>query len=229
MEMNQEDSKELKKHIRKTGTTTVGIVCKEGIVLAADKRGSYGGEGGVSYIASKDEQKIQEVNENIIVTTAGVASDLQKVIKIVRAELKLKELRTKQKPTIKEAANLFSSLVYQNIRQFSVIPGITHFLLAGNDEKGYYLYEINADGYLQDVKDYSATGSGMLQCNPILDSEYKKDISLEEGTKLAKKCINASLKRDPASGDGIDIFTITKDTIKQVVKQEIVAEFKDRV
>src|SRR3989338_3211610 len=228
MEMNQEQTKELTKHVRKTGTTTVGIVCKEGIVLAADKRGTYGGEGGVSYIASRDEDKVQKVNDNIIVTTAGVASDLQKVIKIVRAELRLKELRTKQKPSVKESANLFSSIVYQNIRQFSVIPGITHFLLAGNDQEAYYLYEINADGYLHLVKDYSATGSGMVQCNPILDIEYKESITLDEGIRLAKKCINASIKRDPASGEGLDIFTITKSDIKQVVKQEIIPEFKDR-
>ncbi len=227
MEMNQEQTREIKQHIRKTGTTTVGIVCKEGIVVAADKRGTYGGDGGVSYIASRDENKIQAVNDNIVVTTAGVASDLQKVIKLVRAELRLKELRSRQKASIKEAANLFSSIVYQNIRQFSVIPGITHFLLAGNDDKGFYLYEINADGYLQDVKDYSATGSGMVQCNPILDSEYKKDITLEEGIKLAKKCINASIKRDPASGEGIDVYVVKEKEIRQVVKQEIVPEFKD--
>jgi len=227
METSQENAKEIKNHVRKTGTTTIGIVCKEGIVLAADKRGTYGGEGGVSYIASKDENKIQAVNDNIVVTTAGVASDLQKVIKLVRAELRLKELRSKQKPSIKEAANLFSSIVYQNIRQFSVIPGITHFLLAGNDEGGCYLYEINADGYLQEVKDYSATGSGMVHANPILDSDYKKDINLEEGIKLAKRCINASIKRDPASGEGLDIYIVKEKEIKQVVKQEIVPEFKD--
>jgi len=228
MEMNQEDTKELKKHVRKTGTTTVGIVCREGIVLAADKRGTYGGDSGVSYIASRDEQKVQKIDDNIAVTTAGVASDLQKVIKLVRAELKLKELRTKTKPTIRQAANLFSNIVYQNIRQFSVIPGITHFLLAGFDDGGFYLYEVNADGYLQEVKDFSATGSGMIQCNPILDSDYKSEMTIEEGIKLAKKCINASIKRDPASGEGIDVYAITKDEVKEVLKQELVAEFRDR-
>ena len=191
---------DLKKHIIKTGTTTVGIVCKEGIVLAADKRSTYGGDGGVSYIASKDHDKIQRVNDNIVVTIAGVASDTQRVIKLVRAELRLKELRTKRNPSIQEAANLFSNIVYQNIRQFSPIMSITHFLLSGYDEKGAYLYEISADGLVQEVEDYKSTGSGMVQCNPILDSEYKELMSLEEGIKLVKKCINASMKRDPASG-----------------------------
>lgn len=227
MEMNEDQSKEVKKHVLKTGTTTVGIVCKDGVVLAADKRGTYGGDSGVSYIASKDHDKIYAVNERIIVTVAGVASDTRRVIKLTKAELRLKELRSKQESSIKEVANLFSSIVYQNIRQFSPIMAITQFLLAGYDSEGFHLYQINPDGMLDEVKDYEATGSGMMQSHPILDSEYKKDITLEEGIKLAKKCINASIKRDPASGDGLDIYTVKKDEVKQVVKQEIVPEFKD--
>lgn len=226
--MEQENQKEIKKYVRKTGTTTIGVVCKDGVVLGADKRGSYGGEGGVSYIASKNENKVQEVTDNIVVTTAGVASDLQKVIKIIRAELKLKELKSKRKPTIKEAANLFASVSYQNIRQFSVIPGITHFLLSGYDEQGVYLYDVNPDGFLQKTEEYSATGSGMVHANPILDAEFKQDLTIEQGIELVKKAINASLKRDPASGEGIDIFTIKQGEIKQVVKQEIIPQYKDR-
>jgi len=217
---------DLKNNIRKTGTTTVGIVCKDGVILAADKRGTFGGESGVSYIASWEEDKIQEVNDRIIVTTAGVASDLQKIIKLTRAELKLKELKSKQKATVKEAANLFSTIVYQNIRQFSPILGVTHFLLSGFDREGFYLYDIFPDGYLQKIDKYTTSGSGMIQCNPILDSEYKKNMSMQEGITLAFKCINASMKRDPASGAGIDVYTITKDRIKHEIQQETTSEVK---
>ena len=68
----------------------------------------------------------------------------------------------------------------------------------------------------------------MIQVNPILDSEYTRGLSLQEGIKLALKCINASMKRDPATGDGIDVYTITKQGIKQEIAQEIVMELKDR-
>ena len=219
---------ELKKHIIKTGTTTIGIVCKDGIVVAADKRGSYGNNSGVSYIAGEDQEKIQEVTPEIIVTTAGTASDTRKVIKIVRAELKLKELRSKSKPSIKQSANLFSTIVYQNIRSPSMIPSITHFLLAGFDGEGYHLYDVSADGYLLEIKKYASTGSGMLHVNPILDSDYKENLSIEQGIELAKKCINASIGRDPASGGGIDIYVVKKGEIKPVSKQKAVIEFKDR-
>lgn len=219
--------KEIENHINKTGTTTLGIVCKDGIVVAADKRISFGGDSGVSYIASAKGEKIQEVGANIIVTTAGVVSEIQKIIKLIKAELKLKELKSRSKPTIKQAANLFATISYQNIRQFSTIPGVAHFLLAGFDDSGFYLYDISPDGCIQEIKDYTSTGSGMIHVNPLLDSEYKTHLTIEEGVKLAKKCINASSKRDPASGEGIDIYVVSQDQIKPVSKQRFEISAKE--
>ena len=219
---------ELKKSILKTGTTTIGIVCKEGIVIAADKRASFGGDSGVSYIAGKDQEKIQEVTPNLIVTTAGTASDTRKIIKLVRAELKLKALRSKSKPTIKQAANLFSTITYQSIRQPSMIPSITHFLLSGYDDEGFYLYDIFPDGFLEKKETYSVSGSGMVHVNPILDSDYKKELSVNEGIELAKKCMSASMGRDPATGEGVDIYVVKKDGIKQVVKQKTELQYKNQ-
>ena len=219
---------EIKKHITKTGTTTIGIVCKDGIVIAADKRGTFGGDGGVSYIAGENQEKIQPVTEEIIVTKAGTASDTEKIIKVVRAELKLKELKSKSKPTIKQAANLFSSVAYQSIRSPSMIPSITHFLLGGYDETGFYLYDIFPDGFLRQAKDYSVSGSGMIHVNPILDSTYDKNITLKEGIELAKKGLNASMGRDPATGGGMDIYTVKKDKVEKVSSQKVVVSYKDQ-
>ena len=218
---------ELKKHIVKTGTTTVGIVCKDGVVIAADKRSSFGGEGGVSYIAGKAADKIHEVLPNIIVTTAGTASDTRRVIRLAKAELKLKELKSRTPPTIKQAANLFSSIAYQSIRNPSMIPSITHFLLAGYDYNGFYLYDVSADGFLDEKDDYAVSGSGLVHVNPILDSDYKKDITLEQGIELVKKGIKASMGRDPASGEGMDIYVVKKDKIEKISSQKVELEFKD--
>lgn len=210
---------EIKKQVLKTGTTTLGIVTKDGIVLAADNRVTYGGEGGVSYIARKDE-KIFNLNDDIIVTIAGVMSDLHQTIKLARAELRLKELKDKRKPSLRESASLLANISFQKIRQPSMIPSVTHFLLAGRDSDGSVsLFDISADGALKIIKSFAATGSGMVQINPVLDNEWKPGMTLKEGVSLAEKCLKTSPKRDPASGDGMDIFTITKDGIKQVSKQ----------
>src|SRR3989344_2516890 len=110
--------------MKKTGTTTVALVCKDGVVLCADKRVTSG-----YLIAHKKYEKIAKITEDIAVTVAGTVSDVQLLTRLIKAELKLKDIRTGRKTNVKEAANLLSNLVYNNIRKFSVIPGISHFIL----------------------------------------------------------------------------------------------------
>jgi len=217
---------EIAKHVLKTGTLTIGIVCKDGIVVAADRRQSYAGNsGGVSYLAGA-AKKILEVTDRMIATTAGTASDTRKVLEILRAEFKLKELRTKEKITVPEAASFLANMVYGNIRTPSMIPSITHFILSGYDEKGLYLYDISPDGYIQQSDTYVATGSGIMQAHPILDSEYKKNMTLDEGVAMTTKCIKAATAREPSVGAGMDIYTVKKGEIKQVADKEAVLSFE---
>ena len=204
------------KDIRKTGTTTVAIVCKDGAVLCADKRVTSG-----YLIAYKKYEKIVQITDNIAVTVAGTVSDVQLLTKLLKAELKLKDLRTNRIVTVKEAVNLLSSMVYNNIRKFSVIPGISHFILGGTDADGIHVYDVGADGSVTNIDDYTSSGSGSVMAYGVLETLYKKDLSVEEGVKLGAKAINAAVQRDVASGNGIDIISITKDGLKKVLSKTI--------
>jgi proteasome beta subunit len=220
-------NEDIAKHVLKTGTVTIGIVCKDGIVVGADRRQSYGGQGGgVSYIAGS-AKKIVELTDTIIATTAGTASDTRRTLDIIRAELKLKELRTKEKVSVPEVANLLANMVYGNIRTPSMIPSITHFILSGSDEKGTYLFDISPDGYIQTSDTYVVTGSGLMQTHPILDSEYKKNLSLDEAVTLVKKCIRATAGREPSVGTAMDIYIVKKGELKQLVEKETVSPFEN--
>jgi len=203
-------------NITKTGTTTVGISCKDGIVLAADKRATSG-----YLIANKKFDKIINISDNIAVTVAGTVSDVQLLVKYIKAELKLKQIRTNKENMVKEAANLLTLLVYNNIRKFSLIPGISHFILGGKDESGFYLYDLSPDGSIADIDDYVSSGSGSVIAYGVLETLYTRNMSIEEGIKLAAKSVNAAVQRDIASGNGIDIVTITKNGIKKVFSKEI--------
>ena len=112
----------------KKGTTTVGIVCRDGVVLAADKRATIG-----YLISNKKIDKILQITDRMAITMAGTVSDAQLIIKLVKAELKLKEVRTYKVSTTKEAANLLGGILYGSLRRMSMFPGIAHFLLAGKD------------------------------------------------------------------------------------------------
>jgi len=194
----------------------VGIICRDGIILAADRRATSG-----YLIAEKRTDKIYNINERIAVTMAGTASDAQLLIKIAQAELRLKLIRTDQEVTVKEAANLMARLVYNNVRKFSIIPGISHFIMAGVDpDKKCCLYDIFADGTISEQRDYVSSGSGSVMAYGVLETLYKEDMSVDEGVKLAVKCINAAVQRDIASGNGIDVFTVTKEGAKRVMQKE---------
>lgn len=200
----------------KTGTTTVGIVAKDCIVLAADKRATAG-----HFIAGKKVDKVLPIADRMAVTTAGSVSDIQLLVKLIRAELNLKKLRSGRANTAKEAANLLAGIVYGNIRRFSTLPGIVHFLFAGFDEKGGHLYDIYPDGSITEIDDFVASGSGGTFAFGVFDSQYKKDIKQEEAVKLAITAINSALQRDSASGDGIDVVVINKDGVKKVFHKEL--------
>lgn len=199
----------------KTGTTTLGLVCKDALVLAADKRATAG-----YLISYKKFDKIMGITDNIAVTVAGTVSDVQLLTKYIKAELKLKDIRTGRETTVREAATLLANFVYGNIRKFSLIPGISHFIVGGKDSSGFHLYDLSPDGSIVEIDDYISSGSGSVMVFGVLETLYKKGLNVEEGVKLAAKCINAAVQRDIASGNGIDIVTITKDGIKKVFSKE---------
>jgi len=204
-------------NIVKTGTTTVGIVCKDGIVLAADKRAT------ADYlIADKKAKKVHKLSDNIAVTIAGGVSDIQMVLKLTKAELELKRVRTKQLSTVKEAANIFANIVYQNIRKFSTIVGISHFILGGRDNHGFALYDVTPDGAISEHLDYATSGAyGAIVAYGILENEWKPNMTIEEGKKMAIKVLLTAIKRDASVGNGIDIVIIDKKGVSEIKEEKI--------
>lgn len=215
---------ELKNSILKTGTTILGIVCKDGVVMASDRQISAG-----NLVVGKNYQKTIKVNDYLLMSFTGMVSDAQRVVKVLPAELKLKELRSKSRPTVGQAANLLSSILYSGIRQPSMIPMQVGNLIGGFNEDGTTeLYTVEPSGSVVKVADYDANfGSGMPYVIGLLERQYKKGITIHEGINLAKEAIKSSTQRDMGSGYGIDIFTITKEGIKKVVEQTIESNFID--
>ena len=203
----------------KTGTTTVGIACEDGIVLAADKRATAG-----TMIVDKRAEKVHVINDDFAVTIAGGVSDAQLLIKLIRAELKLKEVKTNKRPTAKEAANLLGGLLYSNIRRPSMIPGIAHFLLGGKDKEGTHLYDLFPDGSVTPIRDFVSSGSGSVFALGVLETQYKEDMTTDEAVKLAVKAVNTALKRDSCSGNGIDVVVVKNKEIKRVMHKELVSD-----
>ncbi len=205
-----------KEKLVKTGTTTVGIVCSDGIVMAADKRSTAG-----YMVANKRQKKIVQISDNMAVTQAGLVSDAQLLSKLIKAEIKLKDIQTRRHTTVKEAANLLAGMLYQNIRKMSMVPGIVGFLLGGFDNKGPQLYELGVDGSVTKFEDFASDGSGSVFALGVLETLYQEGITVDEGVKLAAKAVNAALKKDIATGNGIDIISLTSEGFKHIMTKVV--------
>ena len=195
----------------KTGTTTIAIVCKDGVVMAADKRSTAG-----HLVANKYQKKLYQIADKMMVAQAGLVSDAQLLTKLIKAEIKLKEIQVQRDVSVKEAANLLAGMSYANIRRPTMVPGIVAFLLGGVDEEGFHVYNLGIDGSCTYRKDFDSEGSGSVFALGVLETLYKKGLSVEEGQKLALKAINAALQRDSASGNGVDLYIITEKGVKHI-------------
>ncbi|PIN89603.1 hypothetical protein COU60_03260 [Candidatus Pacearchaeota archaeon CG10_big_fil_rev_8_21_14_0_10_34_76] len=212
----------LSDNIMKSGTSILGIVCKEGIVIAGDRRSTAG-----NLVMSKRSKKVININDYIVVAGTGVASDIDLSQRVFGAELKLKELKTKIRPSVREAASLFGMMTYRNIRTPSMIPSIVGMLVGGvNDDGVTELYTVEPAGGVYPVDDYDANfSSGMPFVLGLLERQWKKDMTIQQGVDLAVEALKSSTQRDVGSGNGIDVFTITKDGVNHVVSQEIIPTY----
>jgi 20S proteasome alpha/beta subunit len=159
-----------------------------------------------------------------------MVADIELQKKVIRAELKLKELKSKRRPTVREAANMIGMMTYRNIRQPSMVPSIVGTLVAGFNEDGTSeLFTIEPAGTAMKVEDYDANfGSGMPYVLGYLEREYKKNCTCEDGIKMAVESLKASTQRDTGSGFGIDVFSIKEGKIVHEIAQEIAAEYRNK-
>jgi proteasome beta subunit len=215
---------ELKNNILKSGTSLVGIVCRDGIIMAGDRRTTAG-----NMILNKNKQKVVQITDYLVISGTGSVSDTEMLKKIVKAELKLKELKSKRRPTVQEAANLIANISYRNIRQPSMLIFMAGIMLGGVNEDGTVeLYSIEPAGSAQKVDRFDANfSSGMPFIMGLLERQYRKDITIADGIELAIEALKSSTQIDIASGNGIDVFAITKEGIKHVISQEIAPDYKD--
>ncbi len=199
----------------KTGTTILGIVCKDGIVMASDRRATAG-----NAVMAKNIQKVYRVSDYFLYAACGMAAAMQRIKKLLEAELRLKELKSRSRPTVKEAAHLLSVITSQF--------GMTGTLIGGVNEDGSTeLYTLDGGGTVEKVEDYDANfGSGFPFVLGLLERMYKPNINVEEGAKLAVESLKSSTQRDTASGNGFDVYAITKEGIKQVVNQQIRPDYE---
>ncbi len=188
--------------ILKTGTTTVGLVCKDAVILGTDKRATM-----AYFVASKTAEKLHRIQEHCWMTIAGSVADAQYLVDILKANTELYQLEKEKPIPIKTAGRQLSNILYQN----KMFPFEVGLILGGvTEEEGPILLDIGAYGSILPEK-FCAVGSGQNFSYGVLEAKYKDDLTIEEGKNIVKKAITSSIIRDMASGNGIDIVVVTQN------------------
>jgi len=198
------------------GTTTIGLVCKDGVVLATERRATAG-----SFIANKMTQKLFKIDNNIGVTVAGLVGDAQVLARYLRAEVSLYRLRRSAQLSAEGAATLLANILSGN-RMF---PYYAWMILGGVDLKGGHVFSVDpAGGSIEDR--FVSVGSCSTFAYGILEEGYSRDMSVADGVDLALRGLTVAMKRDSASGDGYIIHTITSKEYKEFTEDEIAKRLK---
>ena len=187
------------------GATTIGLAFSDGVILASEKRVSYG-----TLIMSKTGKKVFRIADRIAAACAGLVSDMQVLVREVEAYAKLFEFDTKRPIPVKSAAKVMSNVLFSR----RLIPLITQTIIGGMDDDGPSIYVLDVLGSVL-PDNYAAVGSGAQIATGVLEDGYNEDISQQDARELVLRAIKSAVSRDVMSGDGVDFMTITKEGIQE--------------
>ena len=205
------DHKSIVENIRH-GTTTIGIVCTDGVAMGADVRATYG-----TYISSGEAIKIHRIDDNLAMTIAGGVGDAEYLVKLLKMQNELYRMNEGKAMTPTSATSILSLVLQEN----KMMPYMVELILGGMNKDRPEIYDIDpVGGYIKESR-YSSTGSGSIAATGYLESIYTPDLTTQEATKHVAKALRIAMKKDSATGDGIKVVTITKKGYKELSKDEV--------
>jgi proteasome beta subunit len=192
------------------GTTTIGLVCKNSVVLASDTRVTMG-----SYVAHKHGKKIYKVDDHLAMTISGGVADAQRTVDILKVNAQLYKLNMDRPMPVSSAARLIANLLFSS----RYAPLIAQVLIGGMDDTGPHVFSLDPFGSLTEEK-CVATGSGSPIAYGILEDRFKEDMSAKEILPVIVKAVDSAMKRDAASGDSFNVAVIDVKGYRELTKEE---------
>ena len=192
------------------GTTTIGVTCKDGVILSSDTRVTMG-----TFIAHKKGKKIYQIGDHLAMTISGTVADAQWTVDILKANAQLYKLNQGRPMPVKAAARLISNLLFSA----RYAPLLTQILVGGVDDTGPHVFMLDPFGSLTEEK-CVATGSGSPIAYGVLEDKFKEDMSVSEALPVIVRAVNSAMKRDSASGDSFDVAVISKEGYRELSVEE---------
>lgn len=187
------------------GATVLGVKARDGVVLATDRRLSYGG-----FVMSRNARKIFVLKNRIGIAIAGLYGDTSGLARILEAEIKYYEVSNRRELSVRGVAKRLSSILYA----YKFFPFFVEAIIGGIDDGEPRIYVLDSLGSITE-EDYAASGSGATMALGVLEVMYRPDMSVDEAMEIAVKAMKSAIERDAMSGDGIDVVAITRDGVKE--------------
>jgi proteasome beta subunit len=197
--MDQSGQVDYKKILK--GTTTIGVVCSDGVVLGADTRATMD-----TFIASGEARKVFKIDGNLGLTIAGGVGDAQELVRVVKAQNEVYKMNEDKALSPKSATSLLSIILQES----KMMPFYVMLTVGGMDGDQPQLYTIDPFGGYDNESKFSATGSGSYTALGYLEDTYKKGVTTKEAVKMVARALAIAMRRDSATGDNMIVATITK-------------------
>jgi proteasome beta subunit len=192
------------------GTTTVGIVCKDGVILASDTRVTMG-----FFVAHHKGKKVYKIDDHMAMTISGGVADAQRAVDVLKANAQLYRLNTSRPMPISSAARLVANLLFSS----RYAPLIAQVLIGGMDDTGPHVFAVDPFGSITEEK-CTATGSGSPVAYGVLEDKYKEDASIKDMVGIVVRAVESAMRRDSASGDSFDVSIIDKKGYRELNEKE---------
>ena len=192
------------------GTTTIGVVCTDGVILSSDTRVTMG-----YFVAHKKGKKIYQIDVHLAMTISGSVADAQRIVEILKVNARLYKLNTGRPMPVNSAARLVSNLLFSA----RLAPLIAQILVGGVDDTGPHVFSLDPFGSLTEEK-CVATGSGSPVAYGVLEDKYKEGDKILDMLSVVVRAVDSAMKRDTASGDSFDVATITEEGYRQLGEEE---------
>jgi len=192
------------------GTTTIGVVCKDGVILASDTRVTMG-----FYVAHKHGKKIYKIDDHLAMTISGTVADAQRTVDILSATAQLYKLNMSRPLPVSSAARLIANLLFSA----RYAPLVTQVLIGGVDDTGPHVFSLDPFGSLTEEK-CVATGSGSPIAYGILEDRYRQDVAVKELLPIIVKAVNSAMKRNAATGDSFNVAIINEKGYQELTEED---------
>jgi|SRR3972149_5106956 proteasome beta subunit len=192
------------------GTTTVGITCRDGVILGSDTRVTMG-----FFIAHHKGKKVYKIDDHLAMTISGGVADAQRVVDILKVNAQLYRLNLARPMPVNSAARLVSNLLFSS----RYAPLLAQILIGGMDDSGPHVFSIDPFGSITEEK-CVATGSGSPIAYGVLEDKYKQDATIKEMLPVVVRAIDSAMRRDAASGDNFDVSIIEKKGYRELSEKE---------